>query len=165
MRHKLNTNWLLIKISINWSSISVTNWMLIGISIWHQSCINRHINLASIMHQSAYQPGINYVSIRCPIDVGFWRKSTTNRAAWLMLNWNNQIPIWHQSGNWLVTDLWPICHYSTCVKTALSDLLLYAPKNWQQKAANRTKISKNRMVYLQIGNPIFGRFLLIRLVK
>jgi hypothetical protein len=68
MRHKLNTNWLLIKISINWSSISVT--------IQHKLDVNRYINLASIMHKSAYQPGINYASI----GISTWHQLCINQV-------------------------------------------------------------------------------------
>jgi hypothetical protein len=44
---------------------------------------------------------MNWLSIGCPIGVGFWRKSTTNRAASLSIGYQsghvNRLPIGYQS--------------------------------------------------------------------
>jgi hypothetical protein len=66
-------------------------------SIVYQSVISRlpigHVNRSQIK----YRPVISRLSIGCPTGVGFWRKSTTNRAASLSIGHQSVTSIGHKS--------------------------------------------------------------------
>ena len=112
IRYQSVINRLSIGYQSHYQSVinQVSDWCRILVKIHYQSVANLH----TIRHQSAYQSDTNQVSIGLPIDVGFWRNSTINRAARLMHYWSNRVPIWHKSDAWLITYWYLICHRSTC---------------------------------------------------